>query len=63
MVTLSEVLRNTLVDLYRDYNPYEDLLAQAKARHPDPDSVEWPEPPKRGTFNIDEVYDSKYSFL
>ena len=63
MVTLSEALRNTLVDLYRDYNLYEDLLAQAKARHPDPDSVEWPEPPKRGKFNIDEVYDSKYSFL
>ena len=32
MVTLSEALRDTLIELYRDYNLYYDLLSQNKQR-------------------------------
>ena len=48
MDKLSFALRDQLVELYRNYNLYEDLLKQAKALHPDPDSVNWPELPERG---------------
>ena len=62
MGILSRALRDNIVELYRDYNLYEDLLEQAKAIHPDPDSVQWPTPPKRGDFDIEEVYESLHSF-
>jgi len=32
MLTLSEALRDTLIELYRDYNLYHDLLSQNKQR-------------------------------
>ena len=32
---LQVALRQTLVELYKDYNLYEDLLKQAKALHPE----------------------------
>ena len=63
MGILSRSLRHNMVELYRDYNLYEDLLMQAKALHPDPDSVNWPKVPDRGNFDIDEVYESLNSFL
>ena len=59
---LQVALRQTLVELYKDYNLYEDLLKQAKALHPNPDSVDWPEPPKRGAFDIEQVLQSQHSF-
>ena len=37
--TMERVLREQFVDLYSDYNLFEDVLAQARARHSDPDST------------------------
>ena len=59
---LQVALRQTLVELYKDYNLYEDLPKQAKALHPKPDSVDWPEPPKRGAFDIEQVCKASIAF-
>ena len=57
-----------MVKLYKDYNLYEDLLNQAKALHPNPDTVNWPDLPYMGDedgnlFDIEEVLDSLLSFM
>lgn len=41
MVTLSEALRDTLIELYRDYNLYQDLLDQTKERLFDHLAAKW----------------------
>ena len=64
--TMERVLREQFVDLYSDYNLFEDVLEQAKARHSDPDSVDWPAVPKQGQngvlLDLHEVLRSKYFF-
>ena len=59
---LNDCIREQFIDLYKDYNLYEDLLTQCKERHPDPTSVQWPEPPKQGDLDITEVWDSEFFF-
>jgi len=54
--------RDQFRDLYSNYNLYEDFLEQSKLRHPNPDSVEWPEPPKQGDLDISQVIFSDYFF-
>jgi len=63
MGVLSRSLRAMIVKLYQHYHLYEDLLAQAKALHPEPETVKWPKVPERQDFDIEEVYDSLHSFL
>ena len=41
MVTLSEALRDTLIELYSDYNLYQDLLDQTKERLFDHLAAKW----------------------
>ena len=61
---MAQAVRQAFVDLYDGYCLYTDLLEQAKAQHPDPDSVTWPEIPKKGNpmLNIFEVLNSDYAF-
>lgn len=59
---LAECTRRQFIDLYSNYNLYEDFLAQCKARHSNPDSVEWPEPPKPQDLDITDVWESDYFF-
>ena len=38
-------VKEAFVELYTDYCVYTDVMEQCKARHSDPDSVEWPMSP------------------
>jgi DNA-directed RNA polymerase len=66
---LDEVLRRQFISLYteNDYCLFTEMLEQAKARHSDPDSVEWPKIPGKGDedgnlLDLEEVARSKYFF-
>jgi DNA-directed RNA polymerase len=66
---LDEVLRRQFISLYteNDYCLFTEMLEQAKARHSDPDSVEWPKIPEKGDedgnlLDLEEVARSKYFF-
>jgi DNA-directed RNA polymerase len=66
---LDEVLRKQFISLYteNDYCLFTEMLEQAKARHSDPDSVEWPSTPRKGDedgnlLDLEEVARSKYFF-
>ena len=49
---MRDILRLAFVELYTDYCLYTDLLNQCKARHPNPDGVEWPEVPAKGHLDL-----------
>jgi len=49
-----------MIELYDGYCLYSDLLEQCKARHPNPDNVEWPEVPEKGDLEIAKVRESDY---
>ena len=59
---MKDILRLAFVELYSEYCLYTDLLNQCKARHPSPDSVEWPEVPEKGTLDLQQVLESDYFF-
>lgn len=61
---MAAAVRQAFVDLYDGYCLYTDLLEQAKAQHPDPDSVTWPEIPAKGDPKLDifGVILSDYAF-
>lgn len=59
---MRDILRLAFVELYTDYCLYTDLLNQCKARHPNPDSVEWPEVPAKGHLDLKLVLESDYFF-
>jgi DNA-directed RNA polymerase len=59
---MSQAIREAFVGLYQDYCLYSDLLQQCKNQHPDPDSVEWPEIPKKGSLELQLVLMSDYCF-
>ena len=60
--TLARSIRKMFILMYKDYNLLEDFLEQAKARHSDPDSVDWPPVPKQGDLVIEDVWHSDYFF-
>ena len=59
---LATSLRRAFIQIYLGYNLYEDFLAQAKARHSDPDNVEWPKPPEQGNLDVRCVWESDNFF-
>ena len=59
---LARSLRRAFINLYKDYNLYEDFLAQSKARHSDPENVKWRKPPTQGKLDIESVWFSDYFF-
>jgi DNA-directed RNA polymerase len=59
---MRDILRLAFVELYTNYCLYTDLMNQCKARHPDPDSVEWPEVPPKGHLDLKLVLESDYFF-
>jgi len=63
---LDEILRKQFIDQYSDYCLFEDVLEQAKARHSNPNSVEWPAIPKKGhlgqLLDLSEILNSEYFF-
>ncbi|MDC0564403.1 hypothetical protein OAP51_06380 [Alphaproteobacteria bacterium] len=62
--TLRRFLLEELVALYKDYNLYEEILKQAKDQHPKGHSprMRWPDLPKRGKIDWQQVLKSKNSF-
>lgn len=64
---MRESIKEAFIELYTDYCLYTDLLEQAKARHSDPESVDWPEIPPKGDQNgklleIADIIYAKYPF-
>ena len=59
---MRDILRLAFVELYSNYCLYTDLLNQCKARHPNPDTVEWPEVPEKGNLDLKMVLESDYFF-
>ena len=63
---LSLATRKQFIDLYHGYCLYEDILAQAKEVHSDPDNVNWPTIPPKGDngmlLDLGEVMASDYFF-
>ena len=57
---MRDAARDAMVEMYDGYCLYSDLLEQCKARHPDPDNVEWPEIPAKGDLDITKVRESDY---
>lgn len=49
MPVLWGAVRKAFIDVYDGYCLYEDVLNQCKQRHPDPDSVDWPAIPEKGS--------------
>jgi DNA-directed RNA polymerase len=58
--TLREAFKEAMIEMYDGYCIYTDLLQQCQARHPDPDSVEWPQVPDKGDLPIEKIYESDY---
>jgi DNA-directed RNA polymerase len=64
---MSQAIRNAFYYLYNDYCLYTDILDQAREQHSDPDSVEWPEIPRKGDqdgnlLDLSEVLGADYPF-
>lgn len=60
---LSWAVRQAFVDLYTDYNLYEDFKNQCAARLSDPDRVaRLPDVPARGNLDLQGVIESNYCF-
>lgn len=57
---LSQVLRETMVDLYSGYDPLQDVYDRAVAQLPA--GVEVPRPPQKGTANLEDILDAEYAF-
>ena len=57
---MRDAATDAMVEMYDGYCLYSDLLEQCKARHPDPDNVEWPEVPAKGDLDITKVRESDY---
>ena len=57
---LARAVREAFVELYQDYNIYEDLLEQVREQLDDPDNADLPEVKQRGTLDILEVLNSDY---
>jgi len=57
---MKNAAREAMIELYDGYCLYSDLLEQCKARHPNPDNVEWPEVPEKGDLDISKVRESDY---
>ena len=60
-------VKEAFVELYTDYCVYTDVMEQCKARHSDPDSVEWPDVPRKGDkdgnlLNLKDIPNCPYPF-
>jgi len=61
--TLAYAVRQTFVDLYTDYNLYEDFKNQCAARLDDPERIaRLPDVPERGNLDLNGVIESDYCF-
>lgn len=54
------IIRETFVDLYKNYDPFEEIYYQTKKALDDKGKI--PEPPAKGTLDIEGVIDSLYAF-
>jgi DNA-directed RNA polymerase len=59
---MSQCLRLAFVDLYEDYNLYEDIRDQVLAQLDNPDEAELAPMPKRGDLDLRVILGSDYAF-
>ena len=54
------IIRETFVDLYENYDPFEEIYYQTKKALDDQGKI--PQPPAKGTLDIEGVIESLYAF-
>ena len=60
--TMGKILRETLVSLYTDFDPLQELYDQALAELPESISTLLVPPPEKGTFDLELIKEAIYAF-
>jgi DNA-directed RNA polymerase len=59
---MAQCLRLAFVDLYEDYNLYEDIRDQVLAQLDNPEDADLAPLPKRGDLDVRQILASDYAF-